>query len=134
GSVVDAPAGGGKQLVLLQPVGVSYLITPWNFPAAMLTRKVGPALAAGCTVVAKPASQTPLTALAIGDVLAEAGAPEGVVNLVVSSDSKMVTEVVLGDPRVRKLSFTGSTEVGRVLLAQAAERVVNTSMELGGNA
>ena len=138
GSVVEAPAGGGKQMVLLQPVGVSYLITPWNFPAAMLTRKIGPALAAGCTVVAKPAAQTPLTAVAIEAILhralAEAGVPEAVVNLVTSSDAKGVTAAVLGDPRVRKLSFTGSTEVGRLLLAQAAERVLNCSMELGGNA
>jgi succinate-semialdehyde dehydrogenase/glutarate-semialdehyde dehydrogenase len=134
GSVVEAPAGGGKQVVLHQPVGVSYLITPWNFPAAMLTRKIGPALAAGCTVIAKPASQTPLTAILLYELLADAGAPEGVVNLLVSSDSRGVTEVVLGDERVRKLSFTGSTEVGRVLLAQAAERIVNCSMELGGNA
>jgi succinate-semialdehyde dehydrogenase/glutarate-semialdehyde dehydrogenase len=134
GTVVDAPGGAGKQIVLNQPVGISYLITPWNFPAAMLTRKIGPALAAGCTVIAKPASQTPLTAVAIGEIMAEAGAPEGVVNVIVSSDSRGVTEVVLGDDRVRKLSFTGSTEVGRVLLAQAAERVVNCSMELGGNA
>ena len=138
GSVVDAPAGGGKQVVLNQPVGVSYLITPWNFPAAMLTRKIGPALAAGCTVVAKPASLTPLTAIAIVDllreILSEAGVPAGVVNLVASRDSSGVTAAILGDDRVRKLSFTGSTEVGRVLLAQAAERVVNTSMELGGNA
>lgn len=138
GTVVDAPGGGGKQVVLNQPVGVSYLITPWNFPAAMLTRKIGPALAAGCTVVAKPASLTPLTAVSICDllvdVLRDAGAPDGVVNLVVSADSKGVTSTVLADPRVRKLSFTGSTEVGRVLLAQAAERVVNCSMELGGNA
>ncbi len=134
GTVVDAPGGAGKQIVLNQPVGISYLITPWNFPAAMLTRKIGPALAAGCTVIAKPASQTPLTAVAIGEIMNEAGAPEGVVNVIVSSDSRGVTEVVLGDDRVRKLSFTGSTEVGRVLLAQAAERVVNCSMELGGNA
>jgi succinate-semialdehyde dehydrogenase/glutarate-semialdehyde dehydrogenase len=138
GSVVEAPGGGGRQVVINQPVGVSYLITPWNFPAAMLTRKVGPALAAGCTVVAKPASLTPLTAMAVCDIVTEAleraGAPEGVVNLVVSADSKGVTSTMLGDERVRKLSFTGSTEVGRALLAQAAERVVNCSMELGGNA
>jgi succinate-semialdehyde dehydrogenase/glutarate-semialdehyde dehydrogenase len=134
GTVVEAPGGGGKQVVLHQPVGVSYLITPWNFPAAMLTRKIGPALAAGCTVIAKPASQTPLTAILIDEILAEAGAPEGVVNLLVSSNSRAVTEVVLADDRVRKLSFTGSTEVGRVLLAQASERIINCSMELGGNA
>jgi succinate-semialdehyde dehydrogenase/glutarate-semialdehyde dehydrogenase len=134
GSVVEAPGGGGKHVVLHQPVGVSYLITPWNFPAAMLTRKIGPALAAGCTVIAKPAALTPLTAILIDEILTEAGAPDGVVNLLVTSDSRAVTEVVLGDDRVRKLSFTGSTEVGRVLLEQAAERIVNCSMELGGNA
>ncbi len=138
GSVVRAPGGGGHQVVMLQPVGVSYLITPWNFPAAMLTRKVGPALAAGCTVVAKPAAQTPLTAVALEAILHQAldevGAPLGVVNLIPTVDARGVTAAVLGDPRVRKLSFTGSTEVGRVLLAQAAQRVVNCSMELGGNA
>jgi succinate-semialdehyde dehydrogenase/glutarate-semialdehyde dehydrogenase len=138
GSIVEAPSGGGRQVVLHQPVGVSYLITPWNFPAAMLTRKVGPALAAGCTVVAKPASQTPLTAGLVVDIvracLADAEAPPEVANLVVSSDSRGVTAEVLGHEKVRKLSFTGSTEVGRVLLEQAAARVVNCSMELGGNA
>ena len=138
GSVVEAPAGGGKQIVLNQPVGVAYLITPWNFPAAMLTRKIGPALATGCTVVAKPASQTPLTALLIGDILntilADVGAPEGVVNVFASGDAGGVTAAVLANDGVRKLSFTGSTEVGRVLLGQAAERVLNCSMELGGNA
>lgn len=138
GTVVDAPGGGGRQMVLHRPVGVSYLITPWNFPAAMLARKMAPALAAGCTVVAKPAEQTPLTAVQLNEVVREAlgevGAPEGVVNLVTTADAPGVTSAVLGDPRVRKLSFTGSTEVGRLLLAQAAERVVNCSMELGGNA
>ena len=134
GSIVDAPAGGGKLLTLRQPVGVSLLVTPWNFPAAMLTRKIGPALAAGCTVVAKPAEATPLTALLLGDVLADAGVPDGVVELVVTSDAAGVVDAVLADDRVRKLSFTGSTEVGRLLLAKAAERIVNCSMELGGNA
>ena len=134
GSVVDAPGGGGKLLTLQQPVGVSLLITPWNFPAAMLTRKIGPALAAGCTVVAKPAELTPLTAILIGDVLRAAGAPDGVVEIVATTDAAGVVEAILDDARVRKLSFTGSTEVGRLLLAQAAKRIVNCSMELGGNA
>ena len=134
GAVVDAPGGGGKLLTLRQPVGVSLLITPWNFPAAMLTRKIAPALAAGCTVVAKPAELTPLTALLLGEILTEAGAPDGVVEIVPSTDAEGVVGAVLDDRRVRKLSFTGSTEVGRVLLAQAADRVVNCSMELGGNA
>jgi succinate-semialdehyde dehydrogenase / glutarate-semialdehyde dehydrogenase len=134
GSVVEAPAGGGKLLTLRQPVGVSLLITPWNFPAAMLTRKIGPALAAGCTVVAKPAELTPLTAMLIGDVLRDAGAPEGAVEIVTTTDAATVVDAVLRDPRIRKLSFTGSTEVGRILLGQAAARVLNCSMELGGNA
>ena len=118
----------------LQPIGVSVLVTPWNFPAAMATRKIGPALAAGCTVVLKPASDTPLTALAIAAVLQEAGAPAGVVNVIPSARSGKVVGAMLHDPRVRKLSFTGSTEVGRVLLAQAADCIVSSSMELGGNA
>jgi succinate-semialdehyde dehydrogenase/glutarate-semialdehyde dehydrogenase len=110
------------------------LVTPWTFPAAMATRKIGPALAAGCTVVLKPASETPLTALAIAGLLAEAGVPDGVVNVLPSRKSGAVVSAMLNDPRVRKLSFTGSTEVGRILLREAAETVVNTSMELGGNA
>jgi succinate-semialdehyde dehydrogenase/glutarate-semialdehyde dehydrogenase len=134
GSLVTAPAGGYRIMVQHQPVGVSVLITPWNFPAAMATRKIGPALAAGCTVILKPASDTPLTALALGAILAEAGAPPGVVNVLPSRRSAAVGEAVLADPRVRKLSFTGSTEVGRGLLAEAAKTVVNCSMELGGNA
>jgi succinate-semialdehyde dehydrogenase / glutarate-semialdehyde dehydrogenase len=109
-------------------------VTPWNFPAAMATRKLAPALAAGCTTILKPASDTPLTALAIGQVLEEAGVPPGVVNVIPSTRSSSVVKAMLADPRVRKLSFTGSTEVGRVLLAQAAESVVDCSMELGGNA
>ncbi len=121
-------------MVLRQPVGVSYLITPWNFPAAMATRKIGPALAAGCTVVLKPAKETPLTALALAELLAEAGVPDGVVNVVPTNKPGPLTQAVLADPRVRKLSFTGSTEVGRVLLKQAADYVLNCSMELGGNA
>jgi succinate-semialdehyde dehydrogenase/glutarate-semialdehyde dehydrogenase len=134
GEVVTAPSGANRILVLRQPIGVAVLVTPWNFPAAMLTRKIGPALAAGCTVVCKPASETPLTALAIGEVLAEAGVPAGVVNVVPSSHSGAFVGRLLDDPRVRKLSFTGSTEVGRLLLERAARHVVSCSMELGGNA
>ena len=134
GEVSRAPSGANRILVLMQPIGVSVLITPWNFPAAMATRKIGPALAAGCTVVLKPASDTPLTALAIAAVLGEAGVPAGVVNVIPSARSGKVVGAMLHDPRVRKLSFTGSTEVGRVLLAQASDCVVSSSMELGGNA
>lgn len=134
GAVATAPSGANKILVVRQPVGVCVLVTPWNFPAAMATRKIGPALAAGCTVILKPASDTPLTALAMAAILAEAGVPEGVVNVLPSRSSGKVVSQMLRDGRVRKLSFTGSTEVGRILLAQAAENVVNTSMELGGNA
>lgn len=134
GSISTAP-GGEKQIIAIhQPVGVSLLITPWNFPAAMATRKIGPAIAAGCTMILKPASDTPLTALAIADLLTEAGVPPGVVNVLPSNRSSDVVPAMLGDPRVRALSFTGSTEVGRVLLRQAADQVVNCSMELGGNA
>jgi succinate-semialdehyde dehydrogenase/glutarate-semialdehyde dehydrogenase len=134
GTIATAPSGPYKLMVVRQPVGVCVLVTPWNFPAAMATRKIGPALAAGCTVILKPASDTPLTALAMAAILAEAGVPDGVVNVLPSRSSGKVVSTMLGDPRVRKLSFTGSTEVGRILLAQAAENVVNTSMELGGNA
>ena len=129
-----APSGAHRILVLQQPVGVSLLITPWNFPAAMGTRKIGPALAAGCSVILKPAPETPLTALAIGEVLHEAGVPPGVVNVIPSNRSAEVCSAILADERCRKLSFTGSTEVGRILLAEAAKTVVNCSMELGGNA
>src|SRR6202049_1513549 len=134
GEVVIAPAGTNRILVLRQPIGVSILVTPWNFPAAMATRKIGPALAAGCTVVLKPASDTPLTALAMGALLMEAGVPAGVVNVLPSRRSGPVVSAMLHDPRVRKLSFTGSTEVGRGLLHEAADCVVSCSMELGGNA
>ncbi len=134
GEFVTAPAGTNRILVLRQPIGVALLITPWNFPAAMLTRKIGPALAAGCTVVAKPARETPLTALAIAAILQDAGAPPGVVNVVPSSRPGPLIDAVITDGRVRKLSFTGSTEVGRLLLAAASERVLSCSMELGGNA
>jgi succinate-semialdehyde dehydrogenase/glutarate-semialdehyde dehydrogenase len=134
GSVQTAPSGANRILVLRQPIGVAVLVTPWNFPAAMATRKIGPALAAGCTVVLKPASETPLTALAIAAILAEAGVPDGVVNVLPSKRSGPVVSAMLHDPRVRKVSFTGSTEVGRRLLAEAAETVLSVSMELGGNA
>jgi succinate-semialdehyde dehydrogenase / glutarate-semialdehyde dehydrogenase len=134
GTVTTAPAGANRILVVRQPVGVCVMVTPWNFPAAMATRKIGPALAAGCTVILKPASDTPLTALAMAAILDEAGVPAGVVNVLPSRSSGTVVSAMLKDPRVRKVSFTGSTEVGRKLLAQAAENVVNTSMELGGNA
>jgi len=134
GDYATAPASGAKTLVTHQPVGVAALVTPWNFPAAMATRKIAPALAAGCTVVLKPAAETPLTALAVAGLLLEAGVPAGVVNVVTTTDAAAVVSTWLEDPRVRKISFTGSTPVGRVLLRQAADRVVNASMELGGNA
>ena len=121
-------------MVQHQPVGVSVLVTPWNFPAAMATRKIGPALAAGCTVVLKPAKETPLSALAVAEILREAGVPDGVVNVLTTSRPARSVGAMLADPRVRKLSFTGSTEVGRVLLGTAAQTVTNCSMELGGNA
>src|SRR5713226_1735901 len=128
------PGGTNRILVLQQPVGVSILVTPWNFPAAMATRKIGPALAAGCTVILKPASETPLTALAIVGLLEEAGVPPGVVNVIPSHRSSKVVGAIINDSRVRKLSFTGSTQVGSVLLREAANTIVNCSMELGGNA
>jgi len=134
GSLMTAPSGTNRIMVSRQPVGVSVLVTPWNFPAAMATRKIGPALAAGCTVVLKPAKETPLSALAIASLLREAGLPDGVVNVVPTTAPGPVVSAMLGDPRVRKLSFTGSTEVGRALLRTAAETVTNCSMELGGNA
>jgi succinate-semialdehyde dehydrogenase / glutarate-semialdehyde dehydrogenase len=129
-----APSGGARTVVTHRPVGVAALVTPWNFPAAMATRKIGPALAAGCTVVIKPAAETPLTALAVARILQRAGVPDGVVNLVPTTAPAQVVTTWLEDPRVRKVSFTGSTGVGRILLRQAAARVVNASMELGGNA
>jgi len=128
------PGGTNRILVLQQPVGVSILVTPWNFPAAMATRKIGPALAAGCTVILKPASETPLTALAIAMLLEDAGLPAGVVNVIPSHRSSKVVGAIINDSRVRKLSFTGSTQVGSVLLREAAKTIVNCSMELGGNA
>ena len=134
GALVTAPSGANRIMVQHQPAGVSVLVTPWNFPAAMATRKIGPALAAGCTVVLKPATETPLSALAVAEILSEAGVPDGVVNVLTTAKAGPVVATMLADPRVRKLSFTGSTEVGRVLLATAAQTVTNCSMELGGNA
>jgi succinate-semialdehyde dehydrogenase/glutarate-semialdehyde dehydrogenase len=134
GTLMTAPGGDKKIIAIHQPVGVSLLVTPWNFPAAMATRKIGPAIAAGTTMILKPASDTPLTALAVGDILSRAGLPDGVLNVVPSSRSSKVVGALLSDDRVRKLSFTGSTEVGRILLEQASARIVNCSMELGGNA
>jgi len=134
GTLMRAPSGANRILTVRQPIGVSVLVTPWNFPAAMATRKIGPALAAGCSVVLKPAGETPLTALAIASILSEAGVPDGVVNVLTSRKSGATVSAMLNDPRVRKLSFTGSTEVGRILLREAADTVVSCSMELGGNA
>ena len=128
-----APAGGARFLVTRQPVGPSLLITPWNFPMAMGTRKIGPAIAAGCTSVIKPAAQTPLSMLALAEILAEAGVPEGVVNVVTTDNAGAVMEPLIRSGVARKLSFTGSTAVGRRLLEQCADKVLRTSMELGGN-
>jgi succinate-semialdehyde dehydrogenase/glutarate-semialdehyde dehydrogenase len=134
GELRMAPAGDKRIMTFRQPVGVSVMVTPWNFPAAMATRKLGPALAAGCTTIVKPASDAPLTTLAIVHLMEKAGLPPGVVNVVVARGSSGVIENVLRDPRVRKLSFTGSTEVGQTLLKVASDQVLRTSMELGGNA
>ncbi|MDB5664076.1 NAD-dependent succinate-semialdehyde dehydrogenase [Cypionkella sp.] len=134
GEFRHAPSGAHHILVDHDPIGISVLITPWNFPAAMATRKIGPALAAGCTVILKPASETPLTAYAMARLGAEAGVPAGVVNVLTTTQPSPVVSAMLADPRVRKLSFTGSTGVGRTLLAEAAKTVVSCSMELGGNA
>lgn len=128
------PEGTGRMIVSQHPVGPCYFITPWNFPLAMATRKIAPALAAGCTAVIKPAALTPLTTLFFVKLLEEAGLPAGVVNVLTTSDSQAITEPILADPRLRKLSFTGSTQVGVTLLKQAAAGVLRTSMELGGNA
>lgn len=134
GDVSKAPASGARILVQHKPAGIAVLVTPWNFPAAMGTRKIAPALAAGCTVVLKPASETPLTMLALAALLQEAGVPPGVVNILPSRHSGAVVNAMLKDPRVRVISFTGSTEVGRRLLHAAADTVVTPAMELGGNA
>ncbi|WP_020665072.1 NAD-dependent succinate-semialdehyde dehydrogenase [Amycolatopsis benzoatilytica] len=134
GGYAVAPNGTGRFLITRQPVGPTLLITPWNFPMAMGTRKIGPAVAAGCTMVIKPAAQTPLSMLALTQILADAGLPEGVLNVVTTKDAGGVMEPLIRDGRARKLSFTGSTAVGRKLLEQCAEKVLRTSMELGGNA
>ncbi len=134
GEIATAPSGANKIVVQHQPIGVSVLVTPWNFPAAMATRKIAPALAAGCTCVLKPATETPLTAYALAGLYAEAGVPDGVVNVITTRRSGHLVSRMLHDPRVRKLSFTGSTEVGRKLLREAADTVISCSMELGGNA
>jgi succinate-semialdehyde dehydrogenase/glutarate-semialdehyde dehydrogenase len=129
-----APNGQGRLLTMKQPVGPCLLITPWNFPLAMGTRKVGPAIAAGCTMVVKPAQQTPLSMLMLAKILEESGLPGGVLNLITASSASKTTGPVISDPRLRKLSFTGSTEVGRKLMEQASEQLLRLSMELGGNA
>src|SRR5882762_6643205 len=134
GQISMAPASGARIVAQHKPAGIAVLVTPWNFPAAMATRKIGPALAAGCPVVLKPASDTPLTMLALMPILEEAGVPAGVVNVIPSRSSGKVVSAMLHDPRVRVVSFTGSTEVGRKLLHEAADNVVKPAMELGGNA
>jgi succinate-semialdehyde dehydrogenase / glutarate-semialdehyde dehydrogenase len=134
GQVSRAPSSGARIVVQHKPIGVGVLVTPWNFPAAMATRKIGPALAAGCPVVLKPASDTPLTMLALMPIMEEAGVPAGVVNVIPSRSSGKVVSAMLHDPRVRIISFTGSTDVGRKLLHEAADNVVKPAMELGGNA
>src|SRR4030095_16110414 len=134
GQMSRAPSSGARILVQHKPAGVAVLVTPWNFPAAMGTRKIAPALAAGCTVVLKPASETPLTMLLLAELLAEAGVPPGVVNILSARSSGAVVGAMLADPRVRVISFTGSTETGRRLLQTAAQAVVNPRMGLRGNA
>ena len=134
GQLYNAPSSGARVVVQHKPAGVAVLVTPWNFPAAMATRKIGPALAAGCPVVLKPASETPLTMLALMPLLEEAGVPAGVVNVIPSRRSGPVVSAMLHDPRVRVVSFTGSTEVGRKLLHEAADNIIKPAMELGGNA
>jgi succinate-semialdehyde dehydrogenase / glutarate-semialdehyde dehydrogenase len=134
GDVIPAPKDSQRIVVLKEPIGVCAAITPWNFPAAMITRKAGPALAAGCSMVVKPASQTPLTALALAELARRAGVPAGVFNVLTGNDTREIGKQLTSHPLVRKITFTGSTEVGRVLLAQAAETIKKCSMELGGNA
>jgi succinate-semialdehyde dehydrogenase/glutarate-semialdehyde dehydrogenase len=134
GRYTPNPEGTGTMIVSHRPVGPCYLITPWNFPLAMATRKIAPAIAAGCTAVVKPASLTPLTTLAFVQLLEDAGLPRGVVNVVTTRSTGAVSDAIIADPRLRKLSFTGSTEVGVALLKKAADSVLRTSMELGGNA
>jgi len=134
GDFRKSPSGDKRILVTHEPIGLSILITPWNFPAGMATRKIGPAVAAGCTMILKPATETPLTAMYIVDVMERAGLPKGVLNLVLPEKTGEAISKMLHDPRVKNLSFTGSTEVGRVLLKEAADKIIRCSMELGGNA
>jgi succinate-semialdehyde dehydrogenase / glutarate-semialdehyde dehydrogenase len=134
GRYAVSPNGQGRLLTMKQPVGPCLLITPWNFPLAMGTRKIGPAIAAGCTMVVKPAQQTPLSMLMLTKILEEAGLPKGVLNLITASSASKSTGPLISDPRLRKLSFTGSTEVGRKLMEQSSENLLRLSMELGGNA
>jgi succinate-semialdehyde dehydrogenase/glutarate-semialdehyde dehydrogenase len=134
GRFATVPNGVGRLITMKQPVGPCYAITPWNFPMAMGTRKIGPAVAAGCTMVIKPAQQTPLSMYALAGILDEAGLPKGVFNVITSSSSSAVSKPIISDPRLRKLTFTGSTEVGRTLIEQSAQGVLKVSMELGGNA
>ena len=134
GDFRKSPSGDKRILVTHEPIGLSILITPWNFPAGMATRKIGPAVAAGCTMILKPATETPLTAMYVVDLMERAGLPKGVLNLVLPEKTGPAISKMLHDPRVKNLSFTGSTEVGRVLLKEAADRVIRCSMELGGNA
>ncbi|MDQ4063191.1 MAG: NAD-dependent succinate-semialdehyde dehydrogenase [Actinomycetota bacterium] len=134
GSYSTSPDGAQRIITMKQPVGPCLMITPWNFPLAMGTRKIGPAIAAGCTMVMKPAKQTPLSMLALAEILEESGLPPGVLNVVVGSSSSDVIAPIISDPRLRKLTFTGSTEVGRTLMEQASQNLLRVSMELGGNA
>ncbi|MFC9557520.1 NAD-dependent succinate-semialdehyde dehydrogenase [Rhodococcus sp. NPDC056960] len=134
GRYTGAPSGGGRILVTKAPVGPVLAVTPWNFPLAMGTRKIGPALAAGCTIIVKPAEETPLTMLLLGQVFADAGVPPGVLSIVPTSDAAALTGPLIDDPRLRKLTFTGSTAVGKLLVRNSADQLLRTSMELGGNA
>ncbi len=134
GRWMQAPAGGSRLLTIKKPVGPCFFVTPWNFPLAMGTRKIGPAIAAGCTMVVKPAAQTPLTMLALAAILAEAGLPDGVLNVLPSTRAKDISKQLQADDRLRKVSFTGSTAVGRTLVRQSADQLQRLSMELGGNA
>jgi succinate-semialdehyde dehydrogenase / glutarate-semialdehyde dehydrogenase len=134
GDVIPSPTAGREIIAMKEPIGVTAAITPWNFPNAMITRKVGPALAAGCTSIVKPASETPLSALALAALAEEAGIPAGVLNILPTAHSSEIGVVLTGDPRVRKVSFTGSTEVGRVIMRQSSDTIKKLSLELGGNA
>ncbi len=134
GRYSTAPNGATRLVTMKQPVGPTYMVTPWNFPLAMGTRKIGPAIAAGCTMVVKPAQQTPLTMLLLADLLAGCGVPDGVLNVITTTHTGDVSEPIIKDPRLRKLTFTGSTEVGRRLVEQSADNLLRVSMELGGNA